>query len=239
MTKEKLRNEKTILEKLQALFELVEVMKKDKDGHNYKYVEEETLLSKLTVGMAEQNIQLYPSIVPNTLKVITVDYKKLNKKLGLEEPVHENVVSADMLFTWVNLDNPSDKLEVPWIAIGQQLDASQAWGSALTYCTRYFYLKFFHVATTNDDPDNWRSKQAAVEDERNQEVLSVVLADVNKVASEFNGTLAVADKEKFVEFIKLNNKGVANYMKIKDVDEAKILLDKIKAYTKGVQEVVE
>ena len=58
MGKEKPINEKTILEKLQVLFNLVEVMKKEKAGHNYNYVEEEALLAKLTVGMAEQNIQL-------------------------------------------------------------------------------------------------------------------------------------------------------------------------------------
>ena len=61
-------------------------------------------------------------------------------------------------------DDPTDFLVVPWAMVGHQADGSQGFGSALTYAYRYFLLKFFGVATTNDDPDSWRSKQQEAAD---------------------------------------------------------------------------
>lgn len=43
---------------------------------------------------------------------------------------------------------------------GNQSDSSMAFGSALTYSERYFLLKYFHCATTEDDPDAIRTRQA-------------------------------------------------------------------------------
>ena len=52
-----------------------------------------------------------------------------------------------------------EKIVVPWGLVGQQADASQSFGSGLTYTYRCFLLKYFGVSTVDDDPDNWRSKQ--------------------------------------------------------------------------------
>lgn len=67
--------------------------------------------------------------------------------------------SADVKYTWVNLDNPEEKEETIWHVTGSSSDPAQAMGSALTYGKRYFYANYFHIALVEDDPDNWRSKQ--------------------------------------------------------------------------------
>jgi len=225
---------KNIHQKLNVIFKLVEVMKKDTKGYNFTYVNEENILAKITVGLESEKLQVYPSIVPGTSRVIPQNYTKIDKKTGIEVPVYENLVMADMVFTWVDIDNPSDTYEVPWALFGQQLDASQAFGSALSYCIRYFYLKFFHVATTKDDPDTWRSKQLATEDEKNQGLLEGILEDVNTKIADFYKGLSTEDaQEKLTEFIKLNNKGSQNYMKIKNINEANVFVGKITEYTKG------
>ena len=63
-----------------------------------------------------------------------------------------------MLYVWVNAEKPDDRIEVPWQLFGQQDDPSKAFGSALTYSERYFLLKFFSIATDDDDPDAKQNK---------------------------------------------------------------------------------
>lgn len=54
--------------------------------------------------------------------------------------------------------------------VGQQADASQSFGSGLTYVYRYFPLKHFGVSTVEDDPDNWRAKQREAEEAENRAI---------------------------------------------------------------------
>ena len=68
-----------------------------------------------------------------------------------------------MMWSWVDNDNPEERIDVEWALVGQQGDASQAFGSGLTYSNRYFLLKFFNIATPDADPDAFRSKQRAAE----------------------------------------------------------------------------
>ena len=45
--------------------------------------------------------------------------------------------------------------------VGQQSDASQEFGSGLTYSSRYFLFKYFSIATSDADPDTLLKKQRA------------------------------------------------------------------------------
>ncbi len=163
--------ELNLYQKLAAIREMVEVMQRDKQAFQYKYVTDTELLAKLTVGMKKHHVSLIPQIVPGTMQVTPYRYDKTKTdKAGKVIPdttvyVNEVLVSTEMLFTWVNDDNPAERVEVPWTMVGQMEDAAQAFGAGLTYSYRYFLLKYFGVATPNDDPDNWRSKQQAAEDE--------------------------------------------------------------------------
>lgn len=57
-----------------------------------------------------------------------------------------------MKFTWVDCET-GDKVENLFGANGQN-DWEKGLGSALTYGERYFLLKYFHIATDEDDIDN-------------------------------------------------------------------------------------
>ena len=135
------------------------VLRKNKAGFNYKYTTEDEILANVTASMHKYNVALVPEFVPSSLNVVPLSYTKYDKKLDRDLPVNEVIVCADMVYTWVNLDNVSDKMSVPWVVCGQQEDVSQALGGGLTYTNRYFLLKSLQMATIEDDPDNYRSKQ--------------------------------------------------------------------------------
>ena len=133
---------------------LVEVRKsigslhKDAKGYNnnYKYVTGSQILSKIQDAMNHYNVLLFPKLL--TQEVKTREYKTRNGKT-----VVEYTVFGQMEFTWINADNPTDKLEVPFAYAGSQDDMARALGSALTYAERYFLIKSFNLPTDSDDPD--------------------------------------------------------------------------------------
>lgn len=228
-----------IHERLAEVAKLVEVLQKDKAVMTkFKYVTEEAILNPLMLGMEQQRLALYPMIVPGTLKISEQiwDKKGIDKTgKAIVTTIHENVISAEMVMRWVNLDNPSEILDIPWVIVGQQADAAQSLGSALTYSTRYFYLKFFHIATTEDDPDNWRMKQNETEEKQTQAVLADVLADITTLCTNYvNG-----DKDKMevlTNFMKDATNDKPNYNKIKNLEVALDLKTKVKEFTTGKKE---
>ena len=64
------------------------------------------------------------------------------------------IISMKMKYTWVNAEDPEDKIEIDWVCIGQQTDdIAKAVGTAMTYNERYFLLKFLGLPTDEDDAD--------------------------------------------------------------------------------------
>ncbi len=153
-----------IYQKLAKIRKQVEVIQRNKKGYGYTYVSEDEILAKISGFMDKYALSLIPSVVHNSAIVSPYSTKKTkstNKGEIYEENVNEVLVSADMVFTWVNNENPEERVDVPWILVGHQSDGSQSFGSGLSYAMRYFLLKFFNIATPDDDPDKWRSKQRA------------------------------------------------------------------------------
>lgn len=218
--------ELNIYERLAKIREMVEVLQKNKKGFNYMYVTEDEILAKLTAGMKKYKISLIPHIVPETTEVIPYHTKKtkvLKNGEVIEENVNELLIKSDMMWRWICDDSPDSYYDVPWAMVGQQGDASQAFGSGLTYSSRYFLLKYFNIATSESDPDNWRSKQQEALLGEDREVIEALADNINehiaKVLKE-NSTL----KPEIVKFlkskIKVNGKPSADFYAIKDVKVA-------------------
>lgn len=200
-----------IYQKLAIIRKQVEVIRPDKAGFNYKYVGEDTIMAKLTGLMDKYHLSLVPNIVPVSAKVIPYSTKKTKAtKDGkiYEENVNEVLVSADMVFTWLDTDNPAERIEVPWFMVGHQDDASQSFGSGLSYSMRYFLLKFFGIATPNDDPDNWRSKQQETLAEEDKLVAKQIIGEFDTMVRKFLAANAGKAEEvkKFVsQYVKNGN----------------------------------
>lgn len=218
-----------LYEKLARVRQRVEIMQKDASGYNYSFVSGESLLAKITGLMKELNISLIPRIVPGTMQVshVATPKKKFLKEVGLyDDATYEYLVQAEMEYTWVNNENPEEKVIIPWVFVGSQSDPSQAFGSGLTYAARYFLLRFFSVATDELDPDNWRSKQRAAEVEEEKLIADKIIEEVDKTIHTYldanpEGGPAV---KKIVE--KFRKDG--DYFKIKESVVASKLLDEIR-----------
>lgn len=238
-----------LVQKLAGIRKMVEVIRKNKSGFNYKYVSEDEILARVTAGMDKYHVLLYPGIVPQTAAVTPYNYTKIkNAKDGkkIEESVNEVLVKADMTFTWINLDNPEDTLVVPWVIVGQQSDASQAVGSGLSYLHRYFLLKFFQIATPDDDPDNWRSKKLQAAEEEERAVVSAMIDEIDELVS--NHLNAIQDEEqlkdtraKLTDVIKKHvkdNKGKpsGNYRIVTNAKIATDVLEAVKKFVGGKEE---
>jgi len=177
-----------IYQKLAKIRKLVEALKKNKEGHNYRYVTEDEILAHVTGGMEKHNLSLIPGIQHETTVVTPYRYEKTKAtKDGkiYEEKINEILVHADMTWTWVNNEKPDEKVVTPWILVGQQQNASMAFGSGLSYAVRYFLLKYFNVSTVEDDVDAWKAKQRAAEKSEELEGVKIILAEIDGMVKEF------------------------------------------------------
>lgn len=227
--------ELNIYQKLAKIKKPVEVLKKNRKGYGYNYVDEEVILSKITGLMEKYGVSLIPSIVPSSTQVTPYQYTKTKAtKDGkvYEENVNEIIVQADTEWSWVNNDNPTDRIVVPWAMVGQQTDASQSLGSGLTYSSRYFLLKYFQVATLDDDPDNWRSRQREAEAEADKVVADGIVEQIHKFVTAHLES-APDDKQKIItvtkKFVKENGRASANYYAIEDSATAVALFEALKS----------
>ena len=220
----------TLHQKILKIADMAGVLQKSKSGHSYKYVPEEDIQAKVTAGLQKYGIMLYNSIVPGTLKVMPFSYERYDKGLKANKPVNEVIVSADMTYTWVNVDNPEERIETTWAFVGQMEDAAQAMGAGLTYANRYYLMKQLQLATTESDPDNYRSKQKETEDyELAKKVKQVVDAGVLLMK---NGV----DKAEMMGIVAAYNNGNGNPSAIPTVEICEQVLaafDDIKKEKKG------
>jgi len=205
------RTEMNIHQKLLKIADAAGILQKTKSGYNYKYVPEEEIQAKVTAGMQKYGVMLYHSIVPGTLQVMPYTYQKTKDKT-----INEFIVHADTVYTWVNADKPEETVEVPWVLVGQMEDASQAFGAAETYCNRYFLMKSLQLATSEADPDNYRSKQKEAENYDDEKVLNAAVKEVVAMGSQLIKS-GIA-KDEVMGIVGKYNNGNQNPSSIKSIE---------------------
>ena len=115
----------------------------------YEYVSGSQILRAVKGKMDELGILLIPEVDYDTMHWEKHNYKTKN---GMEKT--DFIITMKMNYTWVNAEDPNDKITIPWVCIGQQTDdISKAVGTAMTYNERYFLLKFLGLPTDEDDAD--------------------------------------------------------------------------------------
>lgn len=218
-----------LIQKLAKIRAIADVVSKEKRGYNYNYADITTILANVTAGMKKYGVSLIPSIVPNTTEVAqnVVRNTKVDKTgKTYEQVTTEMLVKADMIFKWVNDEKPDEFIEVPWFVTGSQSDPSQAFGSGLTYCTRYFLTSFFEIAQPDSDVDAYRSKQKAAEASEEKTIAANLIAQFDTLVKTFladHQNKADAVKKFITKYAKN-----ANYFAIKDPNLAAKLLDDFK-----------
>ena len=141
MEKQKLN----LYQKLHKVQSQVIGLGKDTQGNNFKYVSGTKVIDAIKPIMNELGLLL-------KTEVLSIDNQR-NDYATKSNPNKSEILSKVMMkFTWIDVDT-GEKDECLWGANGQN-DWDKGVGSAMTYAERYFLLKYFHIATDEDDIDN-------------------------------------------------------------------------------------
>lgn len=248
MEKEAKQEERlNIHQKLLKIADAAGILQKNKEAFQFKYTTEDEIQAKITAGMQKYGVMLYPSLVPGSLVVFPYHYDKPKTKkdngkvIDYTVPVNEVIVHAEVRYTWVNADNPSETVECYWAYIGQMEDASQAFGAGATYGNRYYLLKALQLATTEDDPDSYRSKQKEAESYEEQKVAKAAAEELEKAVKEVvaKGSAlmnAGHKKEEIMAIVGKHNNGNQNPSSIKSLDICAAVMAEFEALAKTTDE---
>lgn len=141
MEKQKLN----LYQKLHRVQSQVIGLGKDTQGNNFKYVSGTKVIDAIKPIMNELGLLL-------KTEVLSIENQR-NDYATKSNPNKSEILSKVMMkFTWIDVET-GEKDECLWGANGQN-DWDKGVGSAMTYAERYFLLKYFHIATDEDDIDN-------------------------------------------------------------------------------------
>jgi len=169
-----------IYQKLLKIQKEVKALKKDKKSFSYEYVTGNKLLSFIRPLMDREGLLLKQEVT--SIDNVRIDYET---KKGSKEEMHTKVM---MIFTWV--DSETGEKDINLFGANGQNDWEKGFGSALTYAERYFLLKYFHIATDEDDvdnPDRTTSKAIAKKEAEDNKPKPVLEAGTETYISVFKG----------------------------------------------------
>ena len=229
MAEEKLN----LYQKMEKIRKIAEVAQKDSSGYGYKYTSITSILAKVKAGMNKYHVLLIPILQPRSQNVRLERFSE-NKttKTGefFEKVSYEYRVESQIVYRWIDVENPEDKIDVPWFVVGSQKDPSQAMGSALTYAERYFLTQFFQIATPEDDPDAWRSQKQEAAEEEDRDIAQAIIKELHEGVTAHLEKFP-DDKENIVKItkkhVKDGKKASANYFIVKSPDVATALVAEI------------
>ena len=129
-----------IYQKLLEVRKSCDFLKKENQGHGFKYVSSSQAITALRAKMDEMQLLLIPDVV----EARVAPHKT---KQGADWHFTEVFIK----YTWVNAEKPEETITVGWYGQGQD-DGEKGVGKALTYAEKYFLLKSFNIPTDKDDP---------------------------------------------------------------------------------------
>jgi hypothetical protein len=175
-----------IYQKLIEVRKAVPYLKKDNTGHQFKYVSSSQALGTLKQKMDEMGLLLVPSVCGETVSDHTT-----------KKGDHEYFTEIKLRYTWVNAETPEETVVCDWY--GQGLDnGEKGVGKAMTYAEKYFLLKFFNIATDNDDPDSFQRK---IDDQKPSACITESQVNTISAFIDENGI----DKAKFLSWAKIKS----------------------------------
>lgn len=158
----------SIYKKLLEIQKQVIGLGKDKQANTYQYVTGSKVLEHIKPIMNKVGVILKQEII--SIDNIRMDY------VTKSNPNKSEILSKVMMkFTWVDCET-GEKDENLFGANGQN-DWDKGVGSAITYGERYFLLKYFHIATDEDDIDNPERKK------EEQEFVEKTIRNINVTQS--------------------------------------------------------
>lgn len=144
----------------------------------------------------------------------------------------------DMTMTWLDVES-GETHACPWYGQGTDLAGEKGVGKANTYAEKYFFMKFFHVPTSKDDPDNdnrTKGGELKVQGTQSAKELSIMYRKaIPQMMNELYGGDAEKIKTAYVAITKNESSGYAgvdNIEAVKDKPLAIVYAKTKQAYTK-------
>lgn len=151
-TMEEKKPARTLAQKLLELQKAVVKLGKNEKGYDYKFVSGSKLLSFIRPAMDDLGLLLVPNTISQDYQIVkTLEAIPASGNYKGRPEKYEVLVTLRKSFTWIDTDS-GETLKTDFIAQGCN-GWDKAIGSAETYAERYFLLKFFHIATDDDDVD--------------------------------------------------------------------------------------
>lgn len=142
-------SEKSLVNKLIKLRKSVPYIKKEQKQYiKFSVVSSETVLTEFNTHMNNLNIYLKTEVIDKKIERIQIGTNEKTKKA-----IFSYLVNLDMKYTWVNGDDPTEREEVLFAAIADDENSSYAYGQALTYAEKTFFMKEFNIPADDVDPD--------------------------------------------------------------------------------------
>ena len=157
-----------IYQKLVEVRKSVPYLKKDAKSHSYQYNSPSQVLGALRAKMDELGLLLETRIISKEVTQTVVPSPKGEKINYFTELTLE--------YTWVNADNPDEKVIVPWYSQGIETASERGIGKSLTYGERYFLMKQFSIPVDTDDVDYFEQKA-----EQNRKPASITEEEENNL----------------------------------------------------------
>jgi hypothetical protein len=150
----------SIYKKLLEIQKRINGLGKDKKSFTYSYVTGDKVLEHIKPLMNEFGLILKQEI-------ISIDNTRQDYTTSKGEK-SEILSKVMMELTWI--DTETGEKDVNRFGANGQNDWEKGLGSALTYAERYFLLKYFHIATDEDDIDNDQRKKESTKSEAKTEL---------------------------------------------------------------------
>lgn len=187
-----------------------------KDGKNssdrYDFASGENVLGLFRPMLDEFGLLLIPRV----------------EKTALHEGATRSGTARFMTEVWFTMlwhdVESGEELSVPWYAQGVDLAGEKGVGKAATYGEKYFLLKFFHVPTKKDDPDDDRRTRSGEHAKRGTGAARENAAYYRKAIPQMLRALCGDDEEKikanYIFCTKSDARGYAGVDSIEAIKDA-------------------
>lgn len=127
--------------------------KKLSNDLNYKAVSNSMVLGEINTELNKHGVLLKMSVISKDIQRL----ERIKVYKDTQSTVYDYIANLEMEYTWINTDKPEEQDKNFFVATGLNTDPAKALGSALTYAEKYFFLKYFNIASDDLDPDTYKN----------------------------------------------------------------------------------
>lgn len=148
-----------IYQKLIEVRKEVPYLQKDSQmtqGQSYKYNSSSQVIGAVRRKLDELNLLLITKIIDKRVHMDTIEFE--DTKNNRPKRTTTFFTELDLMMVWVNGDDPTEQIEIPWYGQGIDTAGEKGVGKALTYAEKTFLLKEFNIATDQMDVDSFQNR---------------------------------------------------------------------------------